>query len=72
MVRFTDEERVAIWFRGKSARTVTHCWKSARGFPPEIASALATAEASRDCEFLVGLPKHKVHCWQGVEIRRLT
>ena len=43
------------WKPGYSARTLAHCWETAQGLPPEIASLFGL-----DTELLIAIPEHKV------------
>lgn len=53
---------VKHWKTGRSARTLAHCWESAQGFPPEIATALDESPFGRlhDLQFIAGFPEHEV------------
>jgi hypothetical protein len=50
------------WRTGFSARTLAHCWAEAQGFPPEVASALATADTPllTGLAPIFGIPEFKV------------
>ena len=48
------------WARGKSARTLAHCWEASNGFPPEIGKILGQCCALRDIEPLLICPEWKV------------
>lgn len=48
------------WARGRSARTLAHCWEDCEGFPPEIGAILGQADALRDIEPLLICPEWKV------------
>ena len=47
------------WARGKSARTLAHCWEDGDGFPPEI-TAILRHSALRELEPLLIFPEWKV------------
>ena len=47
------------WARGKSARTLAHCWEDCDGFPPEI-TAILRHSALREIEPLLICPEWKV------------
>ena len=47
------------WARGKSARTLAHCWEDCDGFPPEI-TAILRHSALRELEPLLIFPEWKV------------
>jgi hypothetical protein len=51
---------VKHWVTGRSAKTLAHCWESANGFPPEIASTLAQAPALKGIAPIFILPEWKV------------
>lgn len=46
------------WRTGFSAKTLAHCWESANGVPPEIASLLRPHGG--DVELLLAIPEYKV------------
>jgi hypothetical protein len=50
------------WRTGYSARTLAHCWEEAGGWPPEIASLLASSgkTAFQSTELLLAIPEYKV------------
>ena len=48
------------WREGYSAHALATRWQSTRGFPPEIATLLATQPAFADSQMLLGIPEHKV------------
>ena len=48
------------WARGKSARTLAHCWEDGDGFPPEIAKLFTQSDALRELESLLIFPEWKV------------
>ena len=50
------------WRTGFSARTLAHCWTDADGFPPEVASALATGSPPLFAGItpILGIPEFKV------------
>lgn len=48
------------WKTGYSAKSLAFCWQEARGFPPEVRTALETSEAFAGIELLLALPEHKV------------
>ena len=48
------------WVRGRSARTLAHCWEASKGFPPEIDKILRQCCVLRDIEPLLICPEWKV------------
>ncbi len=50
------------WKIGRSARTLAHCWESAKGFPPEISATLdgSPHPELHALQFVAGFPEHKV------------
>ena len=48
------------WVRGRSARTLAHCWEASKGFPPEIGKILGQCCVLRDIEPLLICPEWKV------------
>ena len=50
------------WVRGRSARTLAHCWEDASGLPPEVAAAVEASpyEELHDLKPLMAFPEHKV------------
>ena len=48
------------WARGRSARTLAHCWEGCEGFPREIGAILKRSDALHDIEPLLILPEWKV------------
>lgn len=49
------------WARGKSARTLAHCWEDRDGrFPPEVAAILRQCDALHDVKPLLIFPEWKV------------
>ncbi len=52
------------WRQGYSARTLAYSWQEAKGFPPEVGSALTKAFPS--IELLLAVPEHKVSLPGGV------
>ena len=54
------------WARGRSARTLAHCWEDCDGFPPEVGAILEQSEALRDIEPLLVFPEWKVPLPGGV------
>jgi hypothetical protein len=48
------------WRTGYSARTLAHCWTAADGFPPEVASALASEPSFAGITPILGIPEFKV------------
>lgn len=48
------------WARGKSARTLAHCWEDCEGFPAEVGAVFKQAEALQNIEPLLALPEWKV------------
>ena len=57
---------VKHWARGKSARTLAHCWEDTNGFPPEIEEVLNQSEDLEDAEPLLIFPEWKVPLVGGV------
>ncbi len=57
---------VKHWVTGRSAKTLAHCWESASGFPPEIASTLEQAPALKGIAPLFIFPEWKVPLPGGV------
>lgn len=53
---------VKHWKTGRSARTLAHCWESARGFPPEVSAVLDGSAylGLHNLEFIAGFPEHEV------------
>jgi hypothetical protein len=47
------------WCTGRSAKTLAHCWETAKGLPTEIASMLQPQ--GDQVELLVAIPEYKVH-----------
>lgn len=45
------------WSMGFSARTLAHCWESAKGLPPEVEVQMANAFGP--AELLLAIPEHK-------------
>lgn len=56
------------WRTGYSAKTLAYCWEKADGFPPEVATALETADepALRDLTPVLAIPEFKVPLPGGV------
>ena len=54
------------WVRGRSARTLAHCWEDCDGFPPEVRAILGQSDALRDIEPLLVFPEWKVPLPGGV------
>jgi hypothetical protein len=48
------------WVRGRSARTLAHCWEAADGWPPEVRRALSSSADLNGLEPLYGFPEFKV------------
>ena len=48
------------WARGKSARTLAHCWEDCKGFPREIGAIFKGSDALHYIEPLLILPEWKV------------
>lgn len=48
------------WVTARSAKTLAHCWESANGFPPEIASTLEQAPALKGIAPIFVFPEWKV------------
>jgi len=50
------------WKTGRSARTLAHCWESAKGFPPEVTAALDASPYAElhGLQFVAGFPEHEV------------
>lgn len=48
------------WARGKSARTLAHCWEDCEGLPAEVCTVFKQTEALQDIEPLLALPEWKV------------
>jgi hypothetical protein len=51
------------WKAGYSAMALAHCWEEAKGFPPEVQTALAASPISalREADILLAIPEHKVN-----------
>ena len=51
------------WRSGYSARTLSHCWESAEGFPLEIQTAFVDSGLPEfeHLELLLAFPEHKVY-----------
>jgi len=50
------------WKKGRSARSLAHCWEAASGFPPDVVRVcdVSTYEHLTDLEFVAGFPEHQV------------
>ncbi|MFC1560806.1 DUF6946 family protein [Pseudomonadota bacterium] len=48
------------WARGRSARSLAHCWEDGDGFPPEIKIALSKVNQLADVEPMLIFPEWKV------------
>lgn len=48
------------WVKGKSARTLAHCWEDAAGFPPEIRQVLVAVPQLAGIVPLLIFPEWKV------------
>lgn len=56
------------WVRGRSARTLAHCWEEADGFPQSVKEAFICSEIPifSDIKPILGIPEHQVPLPGGV------